>query len=273
MTITVAPASASFTVTTRPAVSIVIPTNNGQMWLSATPITIAGQCQIAGVPGDDPAGWTLGVIQLMWIDTFWAYYRGQRDADGSLLLQFSPAGWPNRGCRDTIAVPAVFNDDYPGFDRTVVTPGTALPKLMSAQLWDQPGRRLPLTRVNSLTRSSNFLREVQCELHFCTTLSLLSPAGAYQHLKHIYWNLHWQGRFQPTDFTNVQNSWSTTLIGGTDGNAVNISSAADGAPTDRRFTSILTAPGATNCNVRDRAAVGAVVPRESRKWENFDVTR
>ena len=58
----------------------------------------------------------------------------------------------------------------------------------------------------------NFLREVQLEFHFCTILALMDPdpssevralldlENAFRYLKHVFWNVHWQAKFLPTNF-------------------------------------------------------------------------
>jgi len=133
----------------------------------------------------------LGLHQLKFIDTDWAYYRGKLNQDGSSFLQYSrPPPLPTGGCRDTLKVGGIFVDNNPGLDKTVVAAGASFPATMSAAFSDPPGRGFDLSRTNALTGKDNFLREAQTELHFCTVLSLQSAAGAFQHLKSVYWNVH-----------------------------------------------------------------------------------
>ena len=273
MAISVVPGSVSLTVVHHPQVNRPAVDGNDMLFTS-TEIRLRGECKITGQAGDNPAGWTLGMIQLQWIETNWGYYRGQCKTDGSCFLQCArrPAR-PAQGCRDTLTVGAIFVDNNPGLDRTVAAAGAALPITMTATFPDAPNDSYPLTRVNTLTGKTNFLREVQLEFHFCTVLSLRSPAGAFQHLKHILWNVHWQGRFQPTNFANLAAPWNRTLVGGRMGNSANVGHAAAGGPTETKFTSIITSAGAPNCNVVAGNAAGAPNTRESRVWENFDVRR
>src|SRR5262249_29346513 len=151
-------------------------------------------------------------------------YRGQSNSDGSSFLQAArPPALPSQACRDTITAGAIFIDNNPGLDRTVAAAGSPFPIAMSAAFGDSPSRFWPLSRTNSMTTKTNFLREAQTEIHFCTILSLMSPAKVFQHLKCVYWNVHWQGRFQPTNFTNLAAPWTITLEGGTLGNSANVS--------------------------------------------------
>jgi hypothetical protein len=243
------------------------------MSFSCSSISIKGECKLTGSAGDNPAGWTLGLIQLKFIDTDWAYYRGKSNSDGSSFLQYSrPPALPKGGCRDTIKVGGIFIDNNPGRDRTVAAPGARFPIAMSAAFQDAPGREFYLSRKNSLTTQDNFLREAQTELHFCTVLSLVSPMGVYQHLKSVYWNVHWQGKFEPTDFGNLAAPWNITVVGGL-GNMADVSSTIDGPPTDRRFSGLATAKGTPNCNAMTNASYNNPNVKESKVWANFDVTQ
>jgi hypothetical protein len=228
-----------------------------------------------GDRGDNPAGWTLGLIQVQWIETNWGSYRGQFDRDGSCFLQRArPPAREAQGCRDTFAVGGIFVDNNRGLDRTVATAGTPFPIAMTAQFSDAPRDAYPLTRLNSLTDKTNFLREVQLEFHFCTILTLKDPVDNFRHLKHLLWNVHWQAHFHPTDFAHIAAPWTITPAGGPIGNTANVSNAGDaydGGPAEPRFTEIATAPSAPNCNEVASNAASAPNTKESPKWVNFDV--
>lgn len=275
MAITVVPGSVSLTVTSRPSVNA--PTVSGtSMVFTSNPISFQGACRITGNPGDNPTGWTLGLIQLKWISTDWGYYRGQVNTDGSLFLQAArPPARPVQACRDTLVPGAIFIDNNPGHDRTVATAGNPFPVNMTASFSDGPSRAFDLTRTNtSLTpHKTNFIHEAQTEAHFCTVLSLMSPAGVFHHLKCVYWNVHWQASFQPTNFANIAAPWRITQQGGALGNTANVGQIIDGAPTDHRFSGIVTSAHAQNCNLLVRHALASPNIRQSAAWENFDVTR
>jgi hypothetical protein len=274
MAISVAPASPALNVTFRPTVGAPAVSGSDMTFNCTQGFAANGLCRLAGAPGDNPAGWTLGLIQMEWIETNWGHYRGQSDAHGSCFLQRArPPARPAQGCRDTLTVGGVFVDNNPGRDRTVAIAGAPFPVNMTAAFSDAPTETYPLTRTNSLTGQTNFLREVQLEFHFCTVLSLRDPAGNFRHLKHVLWNVHWQAQFHPTNFADITAPWTITLTGGALGNTGNVSHVADGGPGDRRFAPIITAAGAPNCNAVAGAAAGAPNTRESRTWENFDVTR
>lgn len=272
MAITVVPGSVSLTVTTRPSVNPPSITG-GSMVFSSNQISFQGRCQLTGNAGDNPGGWTLGLIQLKWISTDWAEFRGQSNADGSAFLQAAlPPARPTQGCRDTITPGAIFIDNNPGLDRTVAPPGAPFPVAMSAAFSDAPSRVFPLTHRNRSGKTT-FLHEAQTEAHFCTVLSLRSPANVFTHLKCVYWNVHWQARFRPTNFANLAAPWTITTTGGAIGNSANVGSIIDGAPMDRRFSHLVTAPAAPHCNTLVRAALAHPNIRESAIWERFDVRR
>lgn len=274
MAINIVPGSVKLTVATRPAVGAPFVGGPGPfMNFRCTAISVQGECKITGSPGDNPAGWTLGLIQLKFVDTDWAYYRGKSNGDGSCFLQYSrPPALPKAACRDTLAVGGIFVDNRPGVDRTVAAAGAPFPIALSAAFSDAPSRSFYLKRPNGLTTKDNFLREAQTELHFCTVLSLKSPAGAYHHLKSVYWNVHWQGRFEPTNFANLSAPWTIHASGGI-GNSAHVSSIVDGGPTEARFSGVITAPATPNCNAMTNTSYSSPNVKESGVWTNFDVTR
>jgi hypothetical protein len=273
MSFAVDPDSISMSLTTRPTPIILAEGQKGELVFTSTDIRIDGAAALTGT--GNPAGWTLGMIQVQWVETNWVYYRGRADGDGSIFFQLGkPPARPCQGCRDTLGVPAVFYDALPGQDKTTLTSNTPLPAVMSAVLWDEPSMPYPLTFNNNRTRQPNFLYEAMAEWHFCTVLSLRDPHGTYTHLRHMYWNLHWHVRMTPTDFTNTRRPWTVTQIGGTAGNAANVGHALEGGPVDDiRFRSLLTAPGVPNCNRLGWKAYGSAIGKESNRWQNFDVRR
>jgi hypothetical protein len=295
MAITVVPGSAQLPVTKKPVLSIGKDITDTFMTFTCgelmgkppvlidvqRPIEMRGRCRITGDPSDNPAGWTLGLIQLQWIETNWGYYQGQNDTDGSCFVQRGrPPARPTQGCRDTFAPGEILFDNNPGHDRTVAKAGTPFPIDMTAFFSDGPNDSYPLKRLNSRTKKMNFLREVQLEFHFCTILALMDPnpalkilamvdlENAFQYLKHVFWNVHWQAKFLPTDFANLAASWTITRTGGSLGNSVNVSPTYDGGPTDHRFTGIAAALLAPNCMQLQAAARDHPNnTRENLTWE------
>ncbi|MBV9289540.1 MAG: hypothetical protein JO288_17285 [Hyphomicrobiales bacterium] len=294
MAIRVVPGSAQMPVTKRPVLTIGKDDDNKNMVFRCVelmgekpvlieverPIEMRGRCKITGDPSDNPAGWTLGLIQLQWIETNWGYYQGQKDTDGSVFLQRGrPPARPAQGCRDTFAVGGVLFDNKPGQDRTVAKAGAPFPVEMTALFSDSPFDFYPLIRPNTRTGKTNFLREVQLEFHFCTILALMDPnpalqvlalvdlEKAFRYLKHVFWNVHWQAKFLPTNFANVAAPWTITRTGGALGNSVNVSPTFDGRPTDARFAGIGSALLAPNCGKAMAAARAAPNTRENLRWE------
>ena len=97
------------------------------------------------------------------------------------------------------------------------------------------------------------------------------PKLAFHHLKSLYWNVHWQALFKPGSYALPSGSgWSVTLVPGA--NAANVGHVIDGAPTDRRFTGLLTSLQTSNCNAVAASASTSPNKREAKTWQNFAVT-
>ncbi len=256
----------------RPKVLNPVVNGDNMTFRCSSPLRLTGECQIKGESDDDPAGVTLGMIQLQWVETSWAIYRGQNNTDGSCFLQRArPPARPVQGCRDTRSSDEIFFNG-PGSNFSVAAANQPFPVMMTTNFEDSPSSSFPLKRVNSQTGNINYLSEAQLEFHFCTVLSLQIPnIETYLHLKHLLWNLRWQARFKPTNFSNLRAQWDITPVNGAGGNGAKVSDVFDGGPTDKKFTSILVASHIKNCLALAQDAANAPNSRESRIWEDFDV--
>jgi len=274
MAISLQPGSVSLTVNPRP--SLKVPERDGdEMVFKCTDIGFLGKCKLTGSPGDNPAGWTLGMIQLKWISTDWAHYVGRNPGDGSSFLQMArpPARIPGL-CRDTVTAGQILMDNNPGHDRTVAAAGDPFPIAMSAAYTDSPSRPFPLSRTNSMTGKTNFLFEAQTEAHYYTVLTLMSPAGVFQHLKSVYWYVHWQDRFKPTNYADLHARWEIHQSGGPRSNDTRPSGVIDGGPADPRFATVATLPNAPNCNdVAGNAFDHPNIRENMDLWALYDVTQ
>jgi hypothetical protein len=303
MAISLVPQSASVTIT-QPKKKLPHVVGAGMRFMD-TNLHAVCNCQITGLPTDKPRGWTLGTIQLLWATTNWAYYRGQNNDDGDSFLQYArPPARPEQECRDTYSFGNIFVETRPKYDirQFVAQNYYRLPLTMTAIFDDQPVITHPLTRSNSLTSKTNFLREVQIEWQFCTVFSLRNPeplrgsdsvfspsnflqgtisvfspeggvVGTYTHLKHFFWNQHWHVQCEPTDFANLTQKWTITEIGGTNGNGAHVSHVFDGGPTDPKLINIITAGGTPNCMAVGTRALQGPDIQESAAWRNYDVRR
>jgi hypothetical protein len=236
-----------------------------------------GEVQFTGDPGDSRAGWSVGWIQAQWIETNWAYYRGQHNSDGSIFLQRGrPPARPRQACRDTSgAVSTIFTDPTdPREFRRLPVDGT-LPLRVNVQSNDPPGESYASVETNDTAGGrDNFIREIQLEFHFCTALSARDPDGNFHHLAHFYWNVHWQFRFSPTQFPPGDTHWRIEPIAR--GTSAAASRAFSGTPTDHRFAGVLTTTQASSCVDLASASANAVASpgpnrREFRVWQSVDV--
>jgi hypothetical protein len=276
MAITVKPGSAKITVTTRPHVNVPV-VSGTSMSYTGTPIRATGEVTLLGSPGD-AAGWTLGFVQVQWIETNWCFYRGQTANDGSIFIQRArPPARPNQACCDCVdgSPPAkLFYSTIPAHGEIATgSAGDAFPLKLTVSHFDQPSDSVNLVEMNSHPASGgtkpNFLAESQMEFHFCTILSLRDPAGKFQHLQSFYWNVHWEATFQPANFTNPPTSFRITPIAS--GSQANVGHIIQGTPTDRKFIGILNSVPIQSCNQVATAEITGPNRHEAPVWKNFDV--
>jgi len=237
-----------------------------------------GEVKFNGAAGDARAGWQVGWIQAQWIETNWAYYRGQHNTDGSIFLQRGrPPARPRQACRDTSgAVATIFTDPTDLRVLQTLPAAGAFPLLVKVQSNDPPGERYRAVQTNTATGKPNFIHEIQLEFHFCTVLSVRDPSLNFHHLAHFYWNVHWQYRFHPIAFPPGDASWRIEAVAG--GNTAAASHAIAGPTADARFAGVLTTAQAKSCvdlagdSERAVASPGAN-RREFRVWQSVDVRR
>ena len=244
-------------------------------------VSAFGGVSLTGDP-DEVAACTVGFINVQWIETNWVYYRGRTNSDGSLFLQRGrPPARPAQGCRDSATrTPSPGQVFFRPEDNQSPPAGSPLPVAVQADFNDRPRDFAHLLEENSKTGKTNFLREAQIELFFCTILAVQEGSGLFHQLASFYWNARWQARFQPTDFADPLGSpWTVLLVPG--GNGANVSGIIQGPPSDKRFKNLITDPEAPNCLALRAGAEDAVetspsfngARRESHFWSTFDVRR
>lgn len=251
----------------------------------STQISMGGEAKLTG-DAREIEGCMLGFVQMQFIETFWCHYRGKTNADGSMLIQrgLSPARSQQtcRDCLDKDKSSIFYNVDELGKPQPPASP----PVNLGTGFEDQPSASALLGQINSITNSTNLLREAQLERHFCAVLTLQTPDGKFQHLASRYWNLRWQAIFEPSDFDQpFTQSWNVRPVKAGMGSTV--SKTIMGPPSDPRFAKVLTTPGVPICNDLIKGATkvvdnllydGTVNPdfdkrtrRESATWSNFNV--
>jgi len=277
MAITIKPGSAKITVTTRPTVLAPV-VSGASMSYKGTPIRATGEVTLLGAPGDSAVGWTLGFVQVQWIETNWCFYRGQTTNDGSIFIQRArPPARPNQACCDCVdgSPPGkLFYSTIPA-DGEIATglAGAAFPLKLTVAHFDKPSDAVDLVEMNTVAASGgtkpNFLAESQMEFHFCTILSVREPTGKFHHLQSFYWNVHWEAKFQPTNFTNPPAGFRITPV--PSGSSANVGQIIQGSPTDRRFVGILNSVPTQSCNQVATAEITGPNRHEAPIWKNFDV--
>lgn len=198
-----------------------------------------GSMRLTGAAGENVAGWTLGFIQLKYIGTNYARYRGASDHDGSILI----TGSNQILCRDTdIGSTEVWYDSLNSGGATgpngtnKLAAGTVIPASgfldVPAHLFDQPSRRWQSIVKNSSVAGNpnNFLYHTDSGLAFCTMLVAQDPAHKFHMLMHFYWNVRWEQMFTVDASGNVIEGAVVHL-------QHNIQRPAhSGSPMDRRFS-------------------------------------
>lgn len=170
---------------------------------TAAPIQLNASVGLEGKPGERVAGWTLGFVQLYYLGSVFARYRGASVADGSALV----ARGHHLLCRDAVApsheiwYDPLFAGGTTGSMGTNRLPhGTVLRDsgqlLVEAQLWDRPQIPWVFVHRNKRTGKPNYLHYVNVEILFCTLLVAEAPGGHRQVLKHLYWNVIGEASFK-----------------------------------------------------------------------------
>ena len=183
-----------------PSVVIPIPGAPSAFFFDSPSIHAYASMRLTGTPGENVAGWTLGFIQLKYIATDYARYRGASDRNGSILI----TGNNRIVCRDTDdASTEVWYDSLNAGGATgpsgtnKLAAGTVIPPSgfldVPAHLYDQPHRTWPSAAHNHgvAGNPSNFLHHVDIGLAFCTMLVARDPANRFHTLMHFYWNVRW----------------------------------------------------------------------------------
>lgn len=278
MAISIKPGSAKITITARPQVNPPV-VSGSNMSYTGTPIRATGEVTLLGTRGDSAAGWSVGFVQVQWIETNWCFYRGQTVNDGSIFIQRArPPARPNQACCDCV-------DGSPPsklFYSTIAAhgelasgaAGSAFPLKLTVSHFDQPSDSVNLVEMNSSPASGggpkpNFLAESQMEFHFCTVLSVREPSGKFNHLQFFYWNVHWQAEFQPTNFTKPPAGFRIKVLPA--GSNAHVGPVIGGAPDDHRFVGILNSVPSQSCNQVANAEIRGPNRHEAPVWKNFDV--
>lgn len=173
----------------------------GRIACACPGIAAGGSVVLVGAAGESVAGWALGYIQLKFIATDYARYRGRSVAEGSVLVTRSNQIL----CRDTDeSSPELWYDPIRagmhGARGTRVLPaGTAIQPsgeyVISAGFRDAPRRFFDAKVRNTATGADNLAHHIDIGLHFCTMLTAREPGGRYHVLKHFYWNVRWETHF------------------------------------------------------------------------------
>ena len=206
----------------------------------------------------DGTGARLGWTQLQTLDVDRALYRGLTPDAGRVQV------WRERSkaataplCRDVSSASDVFTAPAgaktalgytPRHPFNVALTPVHLPATVPVSHGDKPGGWYAALQDNDRTRKPNYLSWALIEMRFCVVLLLQHKNGRVEQLKHFYWSLKWEDRFEPVkgggEITTVRR------ISGDDGHKMAFKQFVDGPVTDGRLAALIAAKTTQTCNKR-----------------------
>lgn len=155
--------------------------------------------------------------------------------DGSPIGIGNPtvmAGGPNKFTTRYTCRMLMYNDMLPG-------------NIEQVSYSDSPLETFLQWRINTLTNRTCSLHSLLVEQQFVTVLVVLDDKKQFHQLKHLYWNVHWDARFDVVGTAGKETL--KPLINGRNTRVV-LGPVLDGAPADARFRHLVTAPYAPTAN-------------------------
>jgi hypothetical protein len=198
------------------------------------------KAEVAFEERDSTNGLTVGFIQAAYCVENWAYYRGERDADGSVLVQRDKA-LQNRAGRDCAGntVSKFF------FNASRASKPLDGSKLAEVDHEHAPEISHDVYAKNLKTGSTNYLHEVAIETQYCTVLSVRDPNGKFHHQKYVYWGLRWHNIFEATKLSDgtldfeVSDAPQGKRRAGPVVSVVHDAASIGAMPIDRKFADVL----------------------------------
>lgn len=206
----------------------------------------------------DTKGARLGWTQLQVTDINRALYKGATpDAGHVTVFRDRSTKAMARLCRDVSFANDVFTCPPGTRDGLGYTPQRPLnldltpvraPATVRVSHADKPGDGWFIEWDNERTKRPNYLAWVLIEMQFCAVLLLRQPGGRLDQLKHFYWSLKWEARFEPAlaggKVTGVRQ------VGGDANNRATFQPFIDGPVTDSRLAEMIAARSGQTCNER-----------------------
>jgi hypothetical protein len=269
----------------------------GAAWLKAPEIEARATVPIRGKAGEDLSLWRIGFIQLKFITTDWAHYRGDKPEEGSIFLAMDrpPSRQPGY-CRDTLASdsltgtlertpfigPIIFyypeqglgSGNFADLSTAVLPLGTTIPASgrlnIKLRFTDQPQRFYDLRKVNNKATKFNWMYSLMNSAAYATVLAVQKGAGKpIEALKSFQWNVRWRAHFERKGGLTVL---KVPKQAG-DVTDMNISHHVNGGPADVSIRAALLDTHLPHCNAVIREAHKKPVLLESKNWEDWKVTQ
>ncbi|RYF13435.1 MAG: hypothetical protein EOO77_15515 [Oxalobacteraceae bacterium] len=206
----------------------------------------------------DAKGARIGWTQLQTADVNRALYKGTTpDAGRVTVFRDRSTRAMARLCRDVSFASDVFtcpSNTTKGLGYTSLRPlnldltSVHFPATVRVSHADKPTDGWFTEVDNDRTRRQNYLAWVLIDMQFCAVLLLKQPGGRIEQLKHFYWGLKWEARFEPI----VHNGkvGGVRQVGGGANNRATFKPFVDGPVTDPQLAALIAAPTGQTCNDR-----------------------
>jgi hypothetical protein len=148
-------------------------------------IEFAANAQAICDPGDSPAGYEIGLVQVETREVNNAYYRGTTPSDGSV--------WVRRDIPSVRPIGPCIDSAYQGFWHNPQL--IACNSRSSLTHRDAPQDMYDTILTNSQTGRQNYLKELHIAFDFTTALMLKMPNNTLQTLRWLRWDIGWDYQF------------------------------------------------------------------------------
>jgi hypothetical protein len=207
--------------------------------------------------------WLFSFVQVAKVNTISTTWSGRRDSEGEafLLLAGEPA-WPvnKRVSLDALPQLSPFTSAGPhvGF-RKRQQPGQKIQVHVTNSMGDHPTQSSGFKAPNSVTKTMNFLSDMERDVDFFSVLVVRDDKGKFQSLAHVHWNLRTEARFK----------WSGNKASGTIRSAsLTFDKPILGEPADAAVRNVLATHTPAHTNEIAAAALQAAVGNHFNKQDS-----
>jgi hypothetical protein len=192
---------------------------------SAAAFRIDGGVRLRMAPGDSLAKWEIGFTQFVRFNFLGLFYAGRRNTEGSIAATAHSA-LPSRVMLDPNPTIPLFMSE---------TRFTLKGDLATNAMGDHPYLQVAQKAPNFNRGVENFLFHIVDNRDFWSVFSIKDDTGKFQHLAHIYWNVHYNVQFKWVGGVPMPSKKSTFSSDGVQ---------QSGPPKEPDLASLLSTPAA-----------------------------